>query len=221
MPYCSKCGALNADDSKFCASCGTPTVTASSSADQFGQRVSEGAQDFARRMQREGERVSERMQRESDARFGHTPPEVVRSDPLIGAISAGAFLIILALTFLRYPTVFTVMGDYFRSMGDLGTWIRPPRLMLDAAWFFFVTVGLWTFVVAALRLLVQRSPRRALRDLVGGLFSLYVAFVLAGYAALRFGGVGAVALMIVGLGALVILHGIIALALPWRRQAVG
>ena len=207
---------MNADDSKFCASCGTPAATASSSADQFGQRVSEGAQDFAKRMQQEAERVSETVRRETDSRFGRMPPEAYRGEPLIGAISAGAVLIIIALAFLRYPNVFNVINDYFQSMGALGAFIRPPRVILEAASFFFASVGLWTFVVVVLRLLIQRSPRRALNDFVGGLFSIYVAFVVAGYAALRFGGIGALALVVVGLGVLVIVHGIIAMALPWN-----
>lgn len=221
MPYCSKCGALNADDSKFCASCGRPTSTASSSADQFGQRVSEGAQDFAKKMQQEAERVSETVRRETDSRFGRMPPEVYQNEPLIGTISSGAVLVIIALTFLRYPNIFTVLGDYFRSMGELGAFIRPPRVILEATSFFFASVGLWTFVMVVLRLLVQRSARRALNDVVGGLFSFYVAFVVSAYAALRIGGVGALALVVVGLGAVVIVHGIIAMVLPWSRQSTG
>jgi hypothetical protein len=125
------------------------------------------------------------------------------------------------LTFLRYPNSFNVLGDYFRSMGDLGAFIRPPWVILEAASFFFASIGLWSFVMAVLRLLVQRSARRALNDVVGGLFSLYVAFVVSSYAAVRIGGVGALALVVVGLGALVIVHGIIAVALPWSRQSIG
>jgi hypothetical protein len=225
MPYCRRCGTLNADDSKYCANCGNPTTANSSAADEFGRRISEEAQDFATRMQQQGTRVGDRVgetvRREVDLRFGQTPPEASRNESLLGAISAGAVLIMIALTFLRFPTVFTVMGDYFRSMGELGIFFRPPQIMLEAAYFFFAAIGLWTLAMAVLRLLVQRSARRALNEAAGGLFSFYVAFVISLYAALRVGGIGAVALIIVGLGALVIVHGFIALALPWRRQTPG
>jgi hypothetical protein len=218
MSYCQKCGALNGEGAGFCASCGTPIQPVQSAAGEFGQRMGRDAQDFARRMQQEGERISERTRREVEWRVGREPPEVYRNEGMLGAISAGAVMVIIALTFIRFPGSFTVLGDYFTAMGDLGRFVRPPAVLLDGAVFFFAAVGLWSLLFAILRLLVQRSARKALGDAVGGAFSFYVAYVVSAYAALSFGGVALLAYLIVGLGMLAIAHAAIALALPWPRR---
>ncbi|MGA1974959.1 MAG: zinc ribbon domain-containing protein [Conexivisphaerales archaeon] len=221
MPYCSRCGKLNDDDSKFCVYCGTPTSPASASAGGFGERVGGDAQDFARSMKEEAERVAEKVRREAEWRTGRAPPEVNRNEALLGAISAGAVLIIFAGTVLSYPNSLTALIDYIRRMAELGGFIRPPRLLLDAASFFFVAIGLWALGLAVLRLVLQRSMRKSLGDIVGALFSFYLAYVIASYAAVRIGGVAASAFVVIGLGMVIIADGLIAVALPWPRPSAG
>jgi hypothetical protein len=214
MPYCRKCGALNDEDAKFCAKCGTAVAPAGTPADQFARKVSEGAQDFAKRMQQEADRVSEGVRGEDKWRLGRAPPEVARNDALLGSLSAGAVLIVIALAFLRYPGSLAALGDYFNSLGESGAFIRPPAILLRAGAFFLAAVGLWSFVLAVLRLLVQRSGGRALHDFVGGVFAFYLAFLVSSYAALRIGGMGLIALAVVGLGVLIIVQGLVRALMP-------
>jgi hypothetical protein len=216
LPYCRKCGKQNVDDAIFCASCGIPLTVTGPEAEDIAKKVQKDAQNFAKKMQQEGEKISQDAQRQIEGRFGRASPETLREEALFGAVSAGVVLLLLALTVLRYPSIFTVLGDYFTSMGDTGTLLRPPSLILHAGAFFFAAVGLWTLALAVMRFLVQRSSRRALGDVVGALFSFLVAFVLSGYAAGRYGGGTSIALIVVGLGAVIIANGVIAAAT--RRQ---
>jgi hypothetical protein len=217
-PYCSKCGALNEEDSKFCLKCGSSMAGASATIGGAAADLGHGAQDFGRRMQEEGERVGERVRREVEARVGTVPPEVTRNEPLLGAIGAGATLLIIALTVLRFRDSPTLLVNWFQQMTNLGVAIRPPEAVLRAGAFFFFLTAAWSIVMAVLRLLVQQSMRKALGDVAGGVFCFFAAFVLGGYAAGQYGGVLAIALFVVGLGVLIIAHGIIAVVLPWPRR---
>ena len=219
MPYCSKCGTLSGDDASFCVMCGTAMSAARPSAADFGQKVQKGAEDFAKRMQEEGERISQTTRREVESRYDRPPPEAYRDEALLRAISAGVVLLLLAVTVLRHPDILALVGDYFRSMGEAGAVFRPPILLLQAGAFFLAAVGLWTLVMAAMRIVLQKSPRRALSEVVGSLFSFVVAFVLSGYAAGRYGGVAAIAFIIVGLGAIIIANGLIGAAFPPHRTS--
>ncbi len=122
--------------------------------------ASSGAKDFADRLEHRAERFSERVRTDTDWRFGREPPEVAREEALFGAVSAGAILVIIAASFLRYPDSPTLMGDYFRSMGALNVYFRPPTELLDLGSFFFAAVGLWSFVMAVMRLLPSTASGR-------------------------------------------------------------
>ncbi|HVP23010.1 MAG TPA: zinc-ribbon domain-containing protein [Conexivisphaerales archaeon] len=213
MIYCGKCGAQNPDDARFCAKCGSPIAPSGFSSEEFGQRVSRDAQDFAKKMQEGADRVS----REFEYRHGRVPDEVLRNEPVLATLSLGAVLIIVAISFLRYPGSVALLSDYFQGVANAGAWTRPPTDLLRAAAFFFAAVGLWSFVMAVLRLLVQGSARKALNDVIGGLFSLFVAYLLSAYAAFRLGGLGVIAFAVVGIGLAVIARGLVREALPWPK----
>jgi len=217
LPYCSKCGALNGEDAAFCAKCGTPVSPAATPAGASGQGAPAGAEDFADRMKQEAERFSGRVRDETAWRFGREPPEVARTDAVLGSISAGAILVIIAVSILSYPDSLRLLGDYLRLMGTLNAFVRPPAEIVDVGAFFFVAVGVWSFILAVLRILVQRSARKALDSVLGALYCLYLAYLLYAYAGLRVGTLGFLAFAVVGLGLLVIGEGLVAAAMPWPR----
>jgi len=139
-----------------------------------------------------------------------------RGSDILGAVSAGVILILIALTYMRYPIDPSTIVDYFESMTVQRTFIKPPLIFFDAAIFFFYAVGTWGIVLSGLRLVFQRSVRRALGDLVGGFFSFFFALLLSRYAGGVFTWRTTLAYFIVAIGLLVIVNAIIHIAFPER-----
>jgi len=140
---------------------------------------------------------------------------IERPDTL-GAISAGMILIIIAVTFIRYPIEPSIIVNYFENMADRGTFIKPPLILFDPIIFFFSAVGLWAIVLSGLRIILQRSERKAIGDLIGGVYSFFCAFLLTNYAADVFTWQRTLAYFIIAAGALVIINAITRFAFPKR-----
>jgi hypothetical protein len=126
----------------------------------------------------------------------------------LGAASSGVILIILAITYFRYPFDFTLISDYIQRMATLQRYIKPPTAFFVPAIFFFNAVGVWSLVLGGLRVVFQRSLRRAIGDFAGGLFIFFFAFLLSSYADNVIRGWTVLAYLIVGIGLLVILQGL-------------
>jgi hypothetical protein len=135
------------------------------------------------------------------------PVERLRREPdYIGALSGGVILIILAVTYLRFPVGLTVISSYFETMLLQLRYIRPPQAFFSPTIFFFEAVVLWSIVVSMLRLVLQRSVRGAIGNFSGALFSFFVAFLLANYAGGTIAGRTLLAYFIVGIGLLAIVN---------------
>jgi len=100
----------------------------------------------------------------------------------LGGISAGVILIILAVTYFIYPFDFHLITNYFGSMIALQRYIKPPASLLMTASFFLNFVGVWSVVLAGLRLAIQKSIRKSIGDLAGAAFDFFLAFLLISYA---------------------------------------
>jgi len=139
---------------------------------------------------------------------------------ILGAISAGVVLIIIALTYIVYIEKIdpTIIIEYFEGMAEQGTLRKPPLILFDPAIFFLYAVGVWGIVLSALRIILQRSARKALGDLIGGFFSFFLAFLLTNYAADLFTGRTTLAYFIIAIGLLVIVNTIIHFVFPERWQ---
>jgi len=137
----------------------------------------------------------------------------------LDAISAGVILIILMVIYLIYePNInFSSIIDYFKRMGNLKTFIKPPLFIFDPAIFFFNAVGLWSIILSALRIVIQRSVVKAIGDVTGAFFSFFIAFLLTNYAADIYTWQTTLAYFIIGIGILVIVNGVIYFALPERK----
>jgi len=128
---------------------------------------------------------------------------------MLGLLSVGVILILIALTYIRNPISPLEVIDYFESMGNQGTFIKPPPIFFDAAVFFLYAVGAWGIVLSGLRMIFQRNTRKSLSNLVGALFSFFLAFILTQYANKVFSGQIALAYFVIGVGLLVIINAIL------------
>jgi hypothetical protein len=121
-------------------------------------------------------------------------------------LTGGVILIILAVTYLRFPIGLTVIPSYFETILLQQRYIRPPQILFNPTIFFFQAVGLWSIVVSILRLVLQKSVRKAIGDFSGVLFAFFVAFLLANYADGTIAGRTLLAYFIVGIGLLAIVN---------------
>jgi hypothetical protein len=146
--------------------------------------------------------------------FGSRMPPTRRREPTdyLGALSAGVILIILAITYLRYPIDIYVVVSYFESLIVRQRYVKPPLALFDPAIFFFNVVGVWSLVLSGLRIVFQRSVRRAVGDFAGALFSFFFAFLLREYANNVLRGQAVLAYFIVAIGLLVIVNAIVSFA---------
>lgn len=144
--------------------------------------------------------------------------EEEREFPL-DTVSAGVTLIIFALTYLMYaPSInFSEIIDYFKMIGNLKTFIKPPLILFDPVIFFFNAVGAWSLILSGLRVVFQRSVRKAIGDVTGAFFSFFIAFLLTNYAADFFTGQTTLAYFIICIGVLIIVNGIVHFAFPERK----
>lgn len=140
-----------------------------------------------------------------------------RETGMLGIMSAGVFLIILAITYFRYPVDPSVFIGYFQNMADQGAFIKPPLTLFDPAIFFLYAAGVWGIVLSGLRIIVQRSVKQALGDIFAVFFSFFCAFLLTSYAADIFTERIMGAYFFVGIGLLVMVNSIIHLAFPETR----
>jgi hypothetical protein len=138
-------------------------------------------------------------------------------DAVWGAISALGYLIIIGLTIFSYPNVFTLVVKYFESWGTYGHPVLPSYTLGQPIIFLFAAGGVWGILSSGLRLALTSRFARSLRGVVGGLYSLYFAFILNRFYARAFDGGVLVLLFFVGLAVMVLVNAMISLLLPRRR----
>ena len=141
-----------------------------------------------------------------------------RAEDLLGFLSVGVGLIILAVTYLRYPETPTALVEYIEAMVALKTYVKPPQILFDVLSSLFYAAGFLGFILAALRLVVQRSMRKAISDLTGGVFAFISLYLLTGYAEDIFTGRMTVAYFIIATGVLVIVNVVIQLRSRPRQR---
>ena len=196
MVRCSSCGSDNVEGALYCTNCGV--------------RLQLGA-DSTRAAAPASERSSEQSRSRPSDRHRREETD------FLGVLTVGVILIILAMTYLRYPGVISAFDSYMRSLGGARGFVKPPRILIEPWVFFFEAIALWTFILAVLRIVLQRSLRRAVGDAVGALFSLFVAFLLTNYADAAYSGRIVLAYFVIGVGLIVVVNALTSFAFPDRR----
>jgi hypothetical protein len=138
-------------------------------------------------------------------------------DAAWGAITGVGYLIIIGLMVFWYPDVFTLLVKYLEGWGTYGHPVLPGHSLGEVMIFLFTASGVWGIMSSGVRLVLTSRVARPLRGVVGGLFSLYVAFILTSFYAKAINGAGLVLAFFVGLAAMVVTDALISFFLPHRR----
>ena len=126
-------------------------------------------------------------------------------DPL-DSTGFGVLLIVVAAIALNNPGLPGVLVEWVRSWGVTGpSW--PPADLAPAAYWFFMAMGSWSILSAALRYLMGWSPWRAPQDAVGGVFNFLLAYWVQTYGFSYFSWRMVVPLFIVMVGAQILVGG--------------
>jgi hypothetical protein len=141
----------------------------------------------------------------------------IKETNVLNAISVGAVLIIIAVTYLRHPIDFSIIADYFERMGNQGMFIKPPAILFAPVIFFLSALGVWTIAFSGLRVIIQKTVRTAITDLLGGLFLFFIAFLISNYSRDILTGRITLAYIIITSGFLVILNVVIRFAFSKKR----
>lgn len=145
-----------------------------------------------------------------------TPSRRKRRTDILGGLSAGVVLIILAISYLRYPVAPETVTSYIQRLATQSVFLKPPIIILNFGIFFFYASGAWRLVLSTLRLVVQHNIRQTLTDLLGALFSIYCGFLLTNYLEDVVTSQGAFAYFIVGIGVLIVGNAVVYLAFKER-----
>ena len=143
-------------------------------------------------------------------------PQRKRRTDILGGLSAGVVLILLAISYLRYPIAPETVTSYLQRLATQRVFLKPPTIILNFGIFFFYASGAWGLVLSALRLIVQRNIRQTLTDLFGALFSIYCGFLLTNYLEDGVTSQGAFAYFIVGIGILIVGNAVVYFAFKER-----
>jgi len=196
MVKCSSCGKENEDNATFCTNCGARL---------------QGSADSQRAEASSSERSPEWSGSKPSLRHHE-------GEGFLGAVSAGVILIILAMTYLRYPNVFSAFVGYIRAWEFAHGFVKPPPVLVEPGIFFLEAVAVWSLVLAVLRIIVQRSARKAVGELAGALFCLFVAFLLIEYISDVYAGRTVLAYLVIGVGFVVVVNALATFAFPGRQD---
>ncbi len=163
MIYCPKCGEQLPDDALYCSKC--------------GQKLSEPVQPEptgpAERAKWRAERAEERIERRERRR------EEMGPDYLDG-VGFGVFLIVVAWTYLQFPSVFSNFLRWFETWTHGPTFL--PLVLVEPIALFFTLMGAWGIVEGAIRSASGRVSK-GIGDIVGGFMSLALAYMFRSYGA--------------------------------------
>ena len=110
---------------------------------------------------------------------GSTTHPKKEEDPL-GLVSVGITLIIMATVFILYPGIFPEFIAWLEGGGEAGPIMIPAPLINPLIW-FFLAQGVWSLVLAVVRVISGINRRSSISDAFGGVFLLTAAFLFREY----------------------------------------
>jgi len=98
----------------------------------------------------------------------------------LDGVGFGVFLIVVASVLLRYSWFFDEFSSWLKTWQYTGPTMIPPNL-IPPIFYFFVLMGAWGILEGLIRISLGAKLSRGLRNMVGGGFSIGVAFILRTY----------------------------------------
>lgn len=132
---------------------------------------------------------------------------------VLNLLSVGVLLIVLAITYMQFPIDSSIIINYFKDMANQGIVLKPPLSLLKPVIFFLRAIGIWTLVLAGLYLVLWRRLKKAIENLVGGLFIFVLAFLVNSYSTNVITGRITLAYLAIAIGSLVVVNVLIRFAL--------
>ena len=118
----------------------------------------------------------------------------------------------MALTWLVYPNLFSILVDYFRSFEVHGGPVMPPYALGQPIMFLLDGIGIWGIVIGGLRFALMHFPRKAVGNIMNGIFWLAVSYLLSEFYRGQIDWSTLIAAAIIALGILVIVGMILRVA---------
>ena len=139
---------------------------------------------------------------------------------ILDLISVGGILIIIGVTALRYQiNIINVLIEYFQELINYGAFIKPPSVLYEPIIFFFYVACAFGIIISGVRIIFQRSTRKALSDLTGAIFAFLCAFIMSNYAANYFTGHKTLAYFVVSIALVIIANAVIYYMLPEKERS--
>jgi len=131
---------------------------------------------------------------------------------VLNLLSIGVILIVVAITYLRFPIDSSIIINYFKNMANQGIILKPPLSLIQPIIFFLHAIGIWTLVLAGLHLVLWRRMKKAIENLVGGLFIFVLALLVNSYSTDVITGRITLAYLSIAFGSLIVVNVLIRFA---------
>jgi len=116
---------------------------------------------------------------ESDSREIIRLDDIRKFDPF-SIINFGVFLVVSATILVNTPNTLGALIGWISSIPETGL-TAPPTILLQAAYWFYMAMGVWGIVVGVLRYLLRVYPLKSVQEVFNGVFGLVLAVFIRFY----------------------------------------
>jgi uncharacterized RDD family membrane protein YckC len=111
--------------------------------------------------------------------------EIIRLDDMrkfdpFSILNFGVFLVVSATILMNTPTTIGAFIGWIASIPEAGL-TTPPTVLLQAAYWFYMAIGIWGVASGALRYLLRVYPLKAVQEVFNGVFGLVLAVFIRFY----------------------------------------
>jgi len=116
---------------------------------------------------------------ESDSREIIPLDDMRKFDPF-SILNFGVFLVVSATILVNTPTTIGALIGWIASIPEAGL-TAPPNVILQAAYWFYMAMGVWGIVAGVLRYFLRVYPLKSVQEVFNGVFGLVLAVFIRFY----------------------------------------
>ena len=116
---------------------------------------------------------------ESDSREIIPLEDMRKFDPF-SILNFGVFLVVSATILVNTPTTIGALIGWIASIPEAGL-TAPPNVILQAAYWFYMAMGVWGIVAGVLRYFFRVYPLKSVQEVFNGVFGLVLAVFIRFY----------------------------------------